>query len=326
MAVYLKNPYFIVQFACIYQGTGMTGFFNYSRIRSYTSRSQRIVAVYVILSALWITFSDTMISLLRLEPDTAVYFSISKGYFFIIVTALLLNQLIRRAILIEQRERKKLEAAERSLTISLREKDSLLRELYHRTKNNMQVICSLLSLKAMYIKDRQMTVTLEEMVRRIETMSLVHQMLYKTNNLSRVDLKEYIASLSELISRSYNELSRKVKLTLELESINVLFDTAIPCGLIINEILTNSYKYAFPDSSAGEIIIRLSQTDNGMISLELSDNGIGLKPDSYISDTLGMKLIRGIAEDQLKGTLTLIQQKGVCYSLHFKDELYNERV
>ncbi|MGE5499162.1 MAG: sensor histidine kinase, partial [Syntrophothermus sp.] len=178
----------------------------------------------------------------------------------------------------------------------------------------------------MFIKDRQMAVTLEEMVRRIETMSLVHQMLYKTSNLSRVDLKEYVASLAELIARSYNELSRKVKLKLELESIKVLFDTAIPCGLIINEILTNSYKYAFPDSAAGEIVIRLSQTDNGMISLELSDNGIGLTHDSYVSDTLGMKLIRGIAEDQLKGTLTLIQQKGVCYNLCFKDELYNERI
>ncbi|MGE5499997.1 MAG: histidine kinase dimerization/phosphoacceptor domain -containing protein [Syntrophothermus sp.] len=134
----------------------MSGFFNFSRIRRYTSRSHRIVAVYVILSALWITFSDSLISLLQLEPETAVYFSISKGYFFIVVTALLLNKLIRRAILIEQHERKKLEAAERSLTISLREKDSLLRELYHRTKNNMQVICSLLSLKAMFIKDRQL--------------------------------------------------------------------------------------------------------------------------------------------------------------------------
>lgn len=218
--------------------------------------------------------------------------------------------------------------AEEALTESLKEKDVLLRELYHRTKNNMQVISSLLALKADLINDESAKNILNEMGARIRAIALIHQKLYQSKNLSRIDLKEYIKDLAKLLTDSYKTTSGKISLVLELESVNVLIDTAIPCGLIINELITNSLKYAFPGDREGKISIKLHQSKDGVIALEIADNGIGIPEDKDLlnSGSLGIQLIKSIAEYQLFGDIDFQTKNGVSCIINLKDILYEERI
>jgi PAS domain S-box-containing protein len=218
--------------------------------------------------------------------------------------------------------------AEDTIKASLKEKEALIREIYHRTKNNMQVICAMLGLKALSIQDKKTKSILKEMQNRIQTMALVHQKLYQSKNLSKVDLKEYISDLAELLVKSYNVSSEKVSLKLDLESISVLIDTAVPCGLLINEIVSNSFKYAFPGDRKGQIEISIKRTNADFLELKVSDNGVGVKQDlfSLQEESLGLKLLSAIAEDQLQGELKCDTENGVAYEITFRDVLYSERI
>jgi PAS domain S-box-containing protein len=218
--------------------------------------------------------------------------------------------------------------AEEKLNESLKEKEVLLRELYHRTKNNMQVISSLLGLKADLISDDSVKSILNDMGGRIRTIALVHQKLYQSKNLSRIDLGDYIKDLTNLLIDSYSSLAGRVSLNMDLERVNVLIDTAIPCGLIINELITNSLKYAFPGNSEGEINIRLYKSSDDLITLKISDNGIGIpeSKDIFSSETLGIQLLNSIVEHQLLGKIRFEFLKGVSCTISFKDSIYMERV
>jgi len=217
---------------------------------------------------------------------------------------------------------------EEQLLASLKEKEVLLRELYHRTKNNMQVIYSLLNLKGAAVDNNTTREILSDMGNRILTIALIHQKLYQSQNLSRIDLKDYINDLLVLLRDSFITTGNNVKLSVELESIPVLIDTAIPCGMILNELISNSYKYAFPNGQKGEICVRLSKTEQELIELRISDNGIGIRDysEKMNGDTLGIKLIKSIVEDQLQGDIILNTKNGVLYIITFKDSLYKERV
>jgi PAS domain S-box-containing protein len=211
--------------------------------------------------------------------------------------------------------------AEELILSSLREKEVLLKELYHRTKNNMQVISSLLNLKAASVQDKNISDILEEMGNRIKSIALVHQKLYQSQNISSVDLKEYITDLADLLINSYSPVDDKVKLILDLENINVEIDTAIPCGLIINELITNSLKYAFPGDMKGEIRVHLFRPEPGFIELKVSDNGLGI-PGGYDFEklnTLGLQVFKNIAEEQLRGEVIYETQKGVSCTIRFRN-------
>ena len=227
--------------------------------------------------------------------------------------------------MIEIAERK---IIEEKIKTALKEKETLIRELYHRTKNNMQVIYSLLGIKGSMVEDENTRIILEDMGNRIQTIALVHQMLYQSKNLSRIDLKDYITDLAKLLMDSYSVTEDNVKLFVDLESIMVLIDTAIPCGLIINELISNSFKHAFPDGRKGVISIHLSRSEKDIIELKISDNGVGISDSSdYLTgNTLGIQLFRNIAEDQLQGEVAFDSTNGVAYTITFKDTLYEERV
>lgn len=216
---------------------------------------------------------------------------------------------------------------EEQLKSSLKDKEVLIRELYHRTKNNMQVICAILKLKASSINDQNTISILNEMENRIRSMALVHQKLYQSQNLSKVNLKEYISELTDLLMRSYKTSAEKIKLILDLEKVEVLIDSAIPCGLVINELVSNSLKYAFPEDLSGEIFISLKNND-GDIELQVSDNGIGIPDNINIeeSNTLGYQIIQSIAADQLQGKVKYDTHYGVSFKVVFSDSLYSERV
>jgi PAS domain S-box-containing protein len=217
---------------------------------------------------------------------------------------------------------------EERLRASLKEKEALLRELYHRTKNNMQVISSMLTLQAMRIQDKGVLSIFRDVENRIQSMALVHQKLYQSQDLSRIDLKEYIANLVELLMQSYQVPLDKIAPFVDVERALVLIDTAIPCGLILNELLSNVFKHAFPGDRSGEVKIRLRRAKDGTLTLQVSDDGVGFPKDLdwRKSDTLGLQTVFGIAERQLRGKVSVETAHGVTWHIRFREGLYSPRV
>jgi PAS domain S-box-containing protein len=206
-----------------------------------------------------------------------------------------------------------------ALESSLREKETLLRELYHRTKNNMQVISSLISLQSSSVTDSRVLQMFEDTKNRIYAMALVHEKLYQSKDLSSVDIKEYIQDLAATIIGINARAEGKVELNLEGDSITLPIDIIMPCGLILNELISNSLKYAFKEGADGEIRISHRQVAPGLIELIYSDNGPGL-PSADISGikTLGLKLVHNLASKQLGGQIELVPGRGAEYHIRFK--------
>lgn len=211
--------------------------------------------------------------------------------------------------------------AEETIKNSLREKEVLIRELYHRTKNNMQVISSLLGLRASASDDPHLNGILEDMRNRIQSIALVHEKLYQTKNLSTVDLKEYIADLVKLLVGSFSPDEHRVSLILEVESIEMELDLAVPCGLVVNELVSNSLKYAFPDDKSGFIKVVMRKLDKELLELVISDNGVGIPEgvDLMSGNTLGVQLLHNIVASQLNGEMKINTQNGLGYTITFKN-------
>jgi PAS domain S-box-containing protein len=187
--------------------------------------------------------------------------------------------------------------AEEALKVSLREKEVLLKEIHHRVKNNMQVICSLVSLQADVSKDGTVREVLKDVTYRVRSMALVHEKLYQSESLSRIDFAEYTRGLLGHLWRAYGETSEPVRLTLALEPVSLTVDTAVPCGLILNELAGNALIHAFPGHSDGEVTVSLNSGEDGRIRLSVKDNGVGL-PDGYDwrqAGTLGLQLVQMLA-------------------------------
>ena len=218
-------------------------------------------------------------------------------------------------------------ASKKQIEKELKEKEILLRELYHRTKNNMQVICSMLSLQRKMTDSDSAQIQLQEAENRIKTMSLVHKKLYKSNSLSNLSIKEYVKDLVVLIENSYNARNKDVVINTEVEDFNILIDIAIPIGLIINELLSNTFKHAFP-KDVGEISIKIVRKENDKISIFIKDNGVGVeeKFDFYNTNTLGLQTVINIVENQLMGNVIFDSSDGLSCTIVFDDKLYDERV
>ncbi|MCP4599331.1 MAG: PAS domain S-box protein, partial [Proteobacteria bacterium] len=217
---------------------------------------------------------------------------------------------------------------EEQIRTSLEEKKVLLQELYHRTRNNMGVIKAMLALQAARTKDEKVKSILKEMENRIRSMSLAHQKLYQSQDLSRIDLGEYIADLVPLLAESHGVLPDKIALTLDTESVPVLIDSAIPCGLVLNELLSNAFTHAFPGERSGEVQVRLRQQADGPIMLQISDDGIGVPEDFDFekSDSLGLQMVFGIIKSQLQGDVVVETERGIAWQIQFRDDLYSPRV
>jgi PAS domain S-box-containing protein len=211
--------------------------------------------------------------------------------------------------------------AEEIIRNDLIEKELLTREIHHRSKNNLQIVSSLISLKANVIEDVQTKNVLLDLTNKIQTIALVHKKLYQSKNLSTLDLKDYISDLVELILSSQTDNSGIISLVLDLDSIIVELDTAVHCGLVINELICNSLKYAFPDNRTGIITVILKKSDEEIIELSISDNGIGI-PDGFDymnKNTLGMQILYTIVEMQLLGEINVSRQDGISFNIHFKN-------
>ncbi len=218
--------------------------------------------------------------------------------------------------------------AEERLKQSLAEKETLLRELYHRTRNNMGVINAILGLQADYLGDERLRLAFEDTQGRINSMALVHEKLYEGGDLSSVNLKVYITDVTVSLRGRYSVLPQQVFFVDMMEDVFVLIDTAIPCGLILNELVTNAFKYAFPAGREGEIRIDLRRLENGEIHLGVCDNGVGLPTgfDPRQDGALGLQMIFLLAENQLRARVNFQSAQGVSCQMWFKDDLYKVRV
>ncbi len=218
------------------------------------------------------------------------------------------------------RDISRLKQVEKRLQVSLLEKDILLKEIHHRVKNNLQVISGLLDLQAHHINDRKSREIYKESQNRVITMALIHEELYQAKDLAKVNFAEYIQNLTSNLFVSYGIDHANVNLVLEAEQIEMVVDTAIPCGLIVNELISNSLKHAFPGNENGEIRVGFRALKDGEYELTIGDNGIGLPKDLdiYKTKTLGLQLVTVLTE-QLGGTLELNRDGGTVFRIHFKE-------
>ena len=201
-------------------------------------------------------------------------------------------------------------------------KQLLLKEIYHRVKNNLQIIISLLNLQSQKTKDRNIIEILTDSQNRIRSMALIHERLYKSKDMSGLNIKEYIQDLANNLFHSYGVHSGRIKLKIDIDDIIINLDTATPCGLIVTELVSNSLKHAFPEEKKGELIIKLKSDNDKNIILIVKDNGIGFPKDLDFrkTNTLGMQLVTGLV-GQLKGTIDLDQSSGTEFKIMFKEKI-----
>jgi PAS domain S-box-containing protein len=207
---------------------------------------------------------------------------------------------------------------EQKLTVSLHEKEVLLKEIHHRVKNNLQIICSLQSLQSKTIHDPALQELFHESERRIRAMALIHETLYQTADLSRFDVVHYLRTLSTQLVQSYGASARHITLRTHVENIPLSLDTAIPCGLVLNELFSNALKHAFPNGQRGDITLTFAAVPEGYATLRVQDTGVGFPEglDFRHTESLGLQLVCALSE-QLQGTLTLARHGGTIFTLTF---------
>lgn len=235
------------------------------------------------------------------------------------------NEQPLRIIGIEQdiTERK---ASEDKIKASLKEKELLLQEIHHRVKNNLQVISSLLRLQSRHINDPEALEIFKESQKRVSSIALVHEKLYQSKDMASINFADYIETLArDIFNFSMNSM-QNIKLNLDLDEYYLNIETAIPCGLIINELLTNSLKHAFPSGNNGEIYLGL-HGDNGKIVITVKDDGVGLPPQIDIKkpDTFGLQLVYFLKK-QIKGDIILDEGDGTSFKIIFEELEYNGRI
>ncbi len=218
--------------------------------------------------------------------------------------------------------------AEEQIRASLKEKEVLLRELYHRTKNNMNVIRGLLTLQSARVKNDQLTEIFRETENRILSMSLVHQQLYQSKDLSEIDLKNYAEDLTNALLKSYQLSPGRITLKVDAKSITVSVDSAVPCGLIMNELISNCLKHAFPKDRKGEVRVALRLTDKGEIEMRVSDDGIGIPKDIDLGNPkfLGLQLVTELVQRQLGGSVESKRNGGTEFVIRFNEVQAHPRI
>jgi PAS domain S-box-containing protein len=207
--------------------------------------------------------------------------------------------------------------AEEQIKTSLKEKEVLIKEIHHRVKNNLQVVSSLLFLQSQTVKDEETRRILEESRNRVKSMAFIHKQLYQSKNLAHIDFAPYVRSLTRNLLTSYRPNGNAISLDVCVDDIFLALDSAIPCGLIINELVSNALKHAFLNGSAGHITVDLHQ-EGGKNVLVVSDDGVGLPGDLDVqtTETLGLQLVSALVQ-QLDGTLELERDSGTVFKISF---------
>ncbi len=274
-------------------------------------------------NAIFTAEADRRISLLQTEFDVAQKESTilvqenqikkqrSRQTLISIITALLLLILVLLYKTVQSNKRKNA-----LLQVQNEEKEFLLKEIHHRVKNNLEIVSSLLALQSEQITDKKVRDAMQKSQHRVHSMSMIHQKLYQGKSLAAIDMKDYFANLGSYILDTF-DANERIEVKCLMDSIELDVDMAVPIGLIVNELLTNSMKYAFPNGEKGEIIVRLQEEDTQLF-LEVSDNGIG-KPLTGISEGTGFgtQLI-SLLTKQLEGKMSLTVKDGTSVSFEFQ--------
>ncbi len=231
-------------------------------------------------------------------------YSVEKGYFVVVFDNIT--------------ERKR---AEQLIAQSLAEKESLLREIHHRVKNNLQIVSSLLSMAGMGTKNREAVDLLHDAESRVHAMALIHSQLYGTQRLDQIDVKKNIRDLTDRLSTIYSAPGKKIVHTVGGQDVFLTIHQAIPAALAINEVVINAYKYAFAGRSAGAIRISVAHADD-TITIAITDDGIGLPAgfDVENTDTLGLRLVKNLIEGQLAGRVNFVSRKGTKVTMRFRKD------
>lgn len=216
--------------------------------------------------------------------------------------------------------------AEERLKASLLEKEVLLREIHHRVKNNLQIISSLLNLQSRYIDDEPALDMIRESRNRVRSMALVHEKLYRSDDLAEVDFCAYIQSLSRHLFMSYGINSTEIDLVVDVQDVYLDINTSVPCGLIINELVSNSLKHAFAGRAQGKILVVMRPDSGGRFKLVIRDDGVGLPKNLDVrqTDSLGLQLVTMLV-DQLQGSLSIDNEEGTSFEIIFEKIDYRVR-
>src|SRR4051812_17178065 len=229
-----------------------------------------------------------------------------------------------RAVLEEDIARRK--RAEEQLQASLEEKEALLREVHHRVKNNLQLISSLLNLQAARIAEPAVAELFAESRNRVRSMALVHENLYRAGNFARISMATHIQNLCAHLTRAYGMNTRRIELAIRIGDVQLDLDRAVPCGLIVNELVSNALKHAFPDGRAGRLCVELQPFGDQQHVLVVGDNGVGLPPDldDHRADSLGLQLVDDLTQ-QLHGTIVVNRDGGTTFTITFDTDRVGER-
>jgi len=209
-------------------------------------------------------------------------------------------------------------AGERALRQALAGKDVLLREVHHRVKNNLQTISSLLNMQAELLPDPATRRALRDAQRRVHSMGLIHDQMYGGKDMGEVDFGEYARRLTQDLCESFGAAAGSVRLRFAIDPVSLAMDQMIPCGLILNELVTNSLKYAFPGGRAGEILVSVGLDDGGTVTMAVGDDGVGLPPpiEGKPSESLGTRIVEMLTR-QLGGSLVRESMNGVRSTVRF---------
>jgi len=226
---------------------------------------------------------------------------------------------INNLLEVESKARKELLTKTQNLESVLLEKEILLKEIHHRVKNNMQVIASLIALQVRNIEGSATIYEFQQIQNRINSMAIVHEMLYQSEYLAQINYDEYVKKLALSLLASMKGKDSNVTFNFNVNQIQLNIDTAIPLGLLINELLTNALKYAFPNGQKGEVHLSIKQVSDDY-ELIISDNGVGYSFDGDLDKlkTLGMRLVHSLVE-QLEGTIVHKNRNGTSYFITFKN-------
>ncbi|MGZ7116286.1 MAG: histidine kinase dimerization/phosphoacceptor domain -containing protein, partial [Methanobacterium sp.] len=217
--------------------------------------------------------------------------------------------------------------AKNEIKTSLEEKELLLQEVHHRVKNNLQIISSLLNLQSKYIKDEHDLELFKDSQSRVKSMAFIHEQSYQSSNFSSIEFSDYINNLVTYLIHYYAVDQNAIKLKMDVDDVSLDLNTSIPCGLIVNELVSNSLKHAFPGNREGEIYIGLHLRNDDQYNLIVADNGIGLPEgfDFENPNALGLQLVNGLVS-QLYGNLKLDQSNGTKFEVTFNKVNYTERI
>ncbi len=225
-----------------------------------------------------------------------------------------------------QQEIKERHQIEAQLKSSLNEKEILLKEIHHRVKNNLQIVSSLLDFQAATVEDTKIIDILADSQNRIQSMALIHEHLYQAQNLAQVQFDQYINRLVSHLCWTFDERIGQITPSIQVNPIQLNLETAIPCGLVVNELVTNAFKHAFPNGQLGTVEVHFYQDPQDKLNLAISDNGIGIDPkiDLNNCDRLGLRLVKILAR-QLNATVQFETHSGTTVKLAFTPLKYNPR-